>query len=87
MIAAAQAARATIVGERFHHFSPQGVSGVILLAESHLSIHTWPEHGYAALDLFTCSDVDAAACFELLRTALGARRHESKVLTRGLVPQ
>jgi S-adenosylmethionine decarboxylase proenzyme len=54
MIAAANASGATILGESFHQFSPQGVSGVIIIAESHLTIHTWPEHGYAGADIFTC---------------------------------
>ncbi|RLB12536.1 MAG: S-adenosylmethionine decarboxylase proenzyme [Deltaproteobacteria bacterium] len=47
---------ATIIKPFFHQFSPHGVSGVIVIAESHFSIHTWPEYGYAALDLFTCGD-------------------------------
>ncbi len=46
----------TVVQEVFHRFSPQGVSGVVVIAESHLSIHTWPEYCFAAVDLFTCSD-------------------------------
>jgi len=46
---------ATIIGESFHKFSPGGVTGVIAIAESHLSIHTWPEHKYAAVDIFTCN--------------------------------
>lgn len=48
---------ATYINHYFHQFSPQGVSGVVVIAESHLSIHTWPEHGYAALDVFTCGDI------------------------------
>jgi len=47
---------ATYINHFFHQFSPQGVSGVVVIAESHLSIHTWPEDGYAALDVFTCGD-------------------------------
>ena len=54
MIQAAVDCGATVLGESFHRFSPQGVSGVVVIAESHLSIHTWPEHGYAAVDVFTC---------------------------------
>ena len=46
----------TILGDKFHKFEPHGVSGVILLSESHVSIHTWPEEGYAALDIFTCGE-------------------------------
>ena len=54
MIGAADEAGGTIVGENFHKFNPRGVTGVIAIAESHLCIHTWPEHGYAAADIFTC---------------------------------
>ena len=56
MILAAKKGRATILNTSFHEFSPQGVSGVIVLAESHISVHTWPEEGYAAVDVFTCGD-------------------------------
>ena len=56
MISAAKAARATIMESAFHRFEPQGVSGTVILAESHLSIHTWPEKGYAAMDFYTCGD-------------------------------
>ena len=56
MIEAAHAAKATIVNSSFHTFNPHGVSGMIIIAESHLSIHTWPEYGYAAIDIFTCGD-------------------------------
>ncbi|MFC1925214.1 adenosylmethionine decarboxylase [Chloroflexota bacterium] len=56
MISAAEEAGATILEKHFHHFSPQGVSGAIIIAESHLAVHTWPEYGYAALDIFTCGD-------------------------------
>ena len=45
---------ADVLGDSFHRFSPQGISGVVVIAESHLFIHTWPEHGYAAVDIFTC---------------------------------
>lgn len=55
MCQAAHKAKATIVSEHFHHFSPYGVSGVVIIQESHLTIHTWPEYGYAAIDVFTCN--------------------------------
>lgn len=55
--AAAVAAKATVLNGYFHKFSPEGVSGVLCLAESHISIHTWPEAGYAAVDIFTCGDL------------------------------
>jgi S-adenosylmethionine decarboxylase len=62
--AAAGAAGATVIELRLHHFGPgSGVTGMALLAESHISIHTWPEHGYAAVDFFLCGtrhDLDAA---------------------------
>jgi S-adenosylmethionine decarboxylase len=56
MISAARKAKATIVDVAFHEFSPFGISGMVVIAESHLSIHTWPEYGYAAVDIFTCGD-------------------------------
>lgn len=63
MRAAAGAAGATVLSAHLHGFKGGGVTGVLLLAESHISIHTWPERGYAALDVFMCgkADVDAAA--------------------------
>lgn len=82
---AAEAIRATVVGEAFHRFSPQGVSGVLLIAESHLSCHTWPENGYVALDLYTCSDLDPLPGIELLQKTLGARTHLVHDVVRGLV--
>ena len=56
LMEAAEETGATIIGDSFHQFSPQGVTGVVAIAESHLCIHTWPEHGYAAVDIFTCGD-------------------------------
>lgn len=57
MVSAAKYAKATIIDVSFHEFSPFGISGMVVIAESHLSIHTWPEYGYAAVDIFTCGDV------------------------------
>lgn len=57
MVSAAKEASATIVDVSFHEFNPFGISGMVIIAESHLSIHTWPEYGYAAVDIFTCGDV------------------------------
>ncbi len=66
MVFAAKEAKATVIGAHFHRFSPHGISGVVVIAESHLSIHTWPEYGYAAVDVFTCGETlqpsVAAAC-------------------------
>ncbi len=57
MVSAAKEAKATIVETSFHKFNPFGISGVVVIAESHISIHTWPEYGYAAIDIFTCGEV------------------------------
>ena len=54
MLNAADEAGATVVGQSFHKFDPRGVTGIVAIAESHLCIHTWPEYGYAAVDIFTC---------------------------------
>ncbi len=56
MVGAAKEAKATIIDVSFHEFKPFGISGMVVIAESHLSIHTWPEHKYAAVDIFTCGD-------------------------------
>lgn len=57
LVSAAKKAQATIVDISFHEFNPFGISGMVVIAESHLSIHTWPEYGYAAVDIFTCGDL------------------------------
>ncbi len=56
LVTAAKKANATIIDVSFHEFNPFGISGMVIIAESHLSIHTWPEYGYAAVDIFTCGD-------------------------------
>ena len=56
LLQAAAKAGGTVIDHIFHQFSPQGVTGVVAIAESHLCIHTWPEYGYAAMDIFTCGD-------------------------------
>ena len=76
LLAAAGGAGATILGESFHQFSPQGVSGVVIIAESHLCIHTWPEYGYAAADIFTCgSAVQPGKVAEILMGKLVSKSH------------
>jgi S-adenosylmethionine decarboxylase len=68
---AAQKAGATIVGSHFHSFEPQGVSGVVVIAESHFSVHSWPEHRYAAVDVFTCGEsIDVSRAVEVFRNRL-----------------
>jgi S-adenosylmethionine decarboxylase len=77
------AARATLLHIHLHHFQPSGVSGVAVLAESHISIHTWPEAGYAALDIFMCGKADPDACIPVLRDAFKASRVDVDELLRG----
>ncbi|MFQ5502684.1 MAG: adenosylmethionine decarboxylase [Phycisphaerae bacterium] len=75
---------ADLLGEVSHQFTPQGVTALGLLAESHISIHTWPEHGYAAADVFTCGDrAKAEVACRYLVGALQAGRHAFMKLTRG----
>ncbi|MBN1856012.1 MAG: adenosylmethionine decarboxylase [Dehalococcoidia bacterium] len=79
---------ATVVGDSFYHFSPQGVSGVVNIAESHISIHTWPECGYAALDVFTCGDrVEPEEAARLISESLEAKHCSLVELKRGLLQQ
>ena len=77
---------ATVVGQSFYHFSPCGVSGVVNIAESHISIHTWPEYGYAAVDVFTCGDdVAPEKAARLITERLGAKNHSLIELRRGII--
>lgn len=81
---AATEAGATIINTTFHYFAPWGVSGVVVIQESHLSIHTWPEYGYAAVDVFTCGDtVDPREAAALLAQKLKAERQEVSEIERG----
>ncbi|MEA3208318.1 MAG: S-adenosylmethionine decarboxylase [Chthoniobacter sp.] len=74
----------TIVTDLFHDFCPQGVSGVIVIAESHVAIHTWPEHRFAAVDIFSCSvALDQAAIGEAIRVGLRAQRVTAQTIERG----
>jgi len=77
------ASRATLLHIHLHHFQPSGVSGVAVLAESHISIHTWPEAGYAALDVFMCGSADPDACIPVLREAFSAKRVGVDEILRG----
>ncbi len=81
---AARRSGATIVNSVFHRFNPYGVSGVVVIAESHLSIHTWPEFGYASVDLYTCGEkVDPWIAFEFLKKKLKAKTATTIELKRG----
>lgn len=82
----AEELKCTLIEDVFHRFSPQGVSGVLVIAESHLSIHTWPELGYASIDLFTCSDPSELRRMpEILASALSAERFDFKDHERGIL--
>ena len=82
---AANKARATIVETTLHKFSPQGVSGVVIIAESHIAIHTWPEHRYVAIDCFSCGEKALLDRLETyLRVAFQAKASQAQVLARGL---
>lgn len=84
MLKAAAAAGTVVVGSLFKPFQPQGVTGVLVIEESHLSIHTWPEHGYAAVDFFTCGHGVAEFAHDVLFIGLLADRAECLLVDRGL---
>jgi len=87
MLEAASRSGATVLECSFHYFTPQGVSGVVVIAESHLAIHTWPEYGYAAVDIFTCGTrVDPWTAFHHLKSALDSKESSVNELIRGELP-
>jgi S-adenosylmethionine decarboxylase proenzyme len=84
LLEAVRRGHGTIVTEVFHTFSPHGVSGVVVIAESHVAIHTWPEHDYAAVDIFSCgTTLDHAVIREWIRHGLRAANVEIRELARG----
>lgn len=86
LTAAVKASGATLIKPFFHQFAPQGVSGVIIIAESHFTIHTWPEYNYAAVDVFTCGEViDMDAAVEVIRTELNAQSLQKMGIDRGML--
>ena len=86
MITAAVACGAVVLGDSFHRFSPQGISGVVVIAESHLSIHTWPEYAYAAVDIFTCgTTVEPEKAAETLIEKLESKNPSLTEIQRGLM--
>ncbi|GAB4322630.1 MAG: adenosylmethionine decarboxylase [Candidatus Sumerlaeia bacterium] len=85
MLEAAGAMGATVIGDAFNHFAPFGVSGVIIIAESHLAIHTWPEYGFAAVTFETCgASIDPWKGLPILREAFEAERVSQFEIKRGL---
>lgn len=84
MLRAANESGATVVTDIFHQFNPHGVSGVVVIAESHIAIHTWPEQGYAAVDVFTCgTSIDISKVRDVLRECFQAERVSERAFTRG----
>ena len=83
-INAARKAKATVVEQVFHKFSPHGVSGVVVISESHLAVHTWPEYGYAAVDIFTCgTEIDPWVAQKVIRDGLKAENTTALEMKRG----
>jgi len=87
MLQAAEASGATVITHSFHHFSPHGISGAVIIAESHLAIHTWPEYRFAAVDFFSCGGVDMDRGLAVLKAALGATEETRLALERGPLRQ
>lgn len=84
MVEAAHRAGATVLNTTFHRFSPCGVSGVVVIQESHLTIHTWPEQGFAAIDLFTCGEqTRPRRALAYLKRTLQSEHCEVQRLVRG----
>ena len=88
MIEAALECGATVVNKCFHLFMPHGVSGVVIISESHLAIHTWPEYGYAAVDLFTCGEqCDPKISYEFLKKKFNSKKATFSELKRGIIDE
>ena len=88
LVEAAKRSGATPVKREFHQFAPHGISGVVIITESHLTIHTWPEHGYAAVDFFTCGErTDPLRAHDYLTRELSATRAHHLTLRRGIRSQ
>jgi len=88
LVSAAIEAGATVIDKSFHQFAPQGVSGVVLIAESHLSLHTWPEHAYAAVDIFTCgTTVKIEVAADAMIRQLGSKDPSVLEVKRGMFVQ
>ena len=86
MLDAALECGATVVQKCFHLFNPHGVSGVVIISESHLAIHTWPELGYAAVDLFTCGEkCDPKVAYEFLKKCFNSKDASYSQLNRGIL--
>lgn len=88
MVEAALECGATVVQKCFHMFNPYGVSGVVIISESHLAIHTWPELGYAAVDLFTCGDrCHPKVSYDYLKKMFNSKNASFSELKRGIIDE
>jgi len=77
---------ATLVRSVIHEFNPHGISGVIVIEESHFSVHTWPEYGYCALDIFTCgSEIDHMSALQYLKETFSAKSISVNEIKRGML--
>jgi S-adenosylmethionine decarboxylase proenzyme len=86
LLDAANQCGATVLSDSFHQFNPCGVSGAVIIAESHITIHTWPEHGYAAADIFTCgTTVQPEKAADVIIERIGAKTHAIIQVMRGIV--
>jgi len=86
MVGAAKATEATIVSTSFHTFNPFGVSGVVVIAESHLAIHTWPEYNFASIDVYTCGDtVKPWKAYEYLKKHFKSKKASFTEIKRGII--
>jgi len=86
LVEAVKFSKATIIQPVFHQFSPHGVSGVVVIAESHFTIHTWPEYGYCAVDIFTCGDpIDADLALHFLKEQFEAKNLSVVDIKRGVL--
>jgi S-adenosylmethionine decarboxylase len=84
--AAVQLSGATVIQPFFHQFSPHGITGVVVVAESHFALHTWPEYGYCAVDIFTCGDtVNGHVALDYLKENLGAANASVMEIKRGVL--
>ena len=87
LVSAAKACKATVVDTSFHEFKPFGVSGVVVIAESHFSIHTWPEYRYAAVDIFTCGDViNPEEAVDFIAARFRCKKPSVLEMRRGIIP-
>ncbi len=85
-VKAAEKSNATVLKTAFHQFNPHGVSGVVIISESHFAVHTWPEHEFAAVDIFSCGDkMDVEAATQSITKRLMAKQISRVEVRRGIL--